>query len=98
MGLIHVPAGEDARFLPEGANQSGIAFEIHDTDFIVAGKIQILSGDVHNDSKPLSVPIVPEHKKTGIFGEEMLAIRAVDFRYVGFQLASVHNAFIPKLR
>ena len=63
MGLIHVPAGEDARFLPEGANQSGIAFEIHDTDFIVAGKIQILSGDVHNDSKPLSVPIVPEHKK-----------------------------------
>ena len=28
MGLIHVPAWEDARFLPERADQSGIAFEI----------------------------------------------------------------------
>ena len=66
MGLIHVPAGEDARFLTEGANQSGIAFEIHNTDFIIAGQSQILSGDIHNDGKPLPVPIVPEHQKAGI--------------------------------
>ena len=41
MCLIHVPTGEDARFLPEGANQSGIAFEIHHTDFIIAGHSQM---------------------------------------------------------
>ena len=83
MGLIHVPTREDARFLPEGANQSGIAFEIHHTDFTVAGKFQILSGDVHNDGKPLPVPIVPEHQKTGILGKEMLADRAVIVRQIG---------------
>jgi len=77
MGLIHVPAGEDARFLTEGANQSGIAFEIHNTDFIIAGQSQILSGDVHNDGEPLPVPIVPEHQKAGILGKEMLALRTV---------------------
>ena len=69
-----MPPGEDARFLPEGANQSGIAFEIHNTDCILTGKFQILSGDVHNDGEPLPVPIVAEHQKTGIFGEEMLAL------------------------
>ena len=70
MCLIHVPAGEDARFLPEGANQSGIAFEIHHTDFIIAGQTQILSGDVHDHSEPLPVPIVAEHQKTGILGKK----------------------------
>ena len=95
MGFIHVPAGEDARFFPEGANQSGIAFEIHHTDFTLTGQAQILPGDVHNDSEPFLVPIVPEHKKTGILGEEMLAICAVDFRYVGFQFASVHGVLFP---
>ena len=65
MGLIHVPAGEDARFLPEGANQSGIAFEIHHTDFSLAGQTQILSGDVHNDGEPLPVPIVRNTRKLG---------------------------------
>ena len=74
MCLIHVPAGEDARFLPEGANQSGIAFEIHHTDFIIAGQTQILSGDVHDHSEPLPVPIVAEHQKTGILGKKMLAL------------------------
>ena len=83
MCLIHVPAGEDARFLPERADQSGIAFEIHHTDFTIAGKFQILSGDVHNDGKPLPVPIVPEHQKTGILGKEMLADRAVIVRQIG---------------
>ena len=83
MCLIHVPAGEDARFLPERADQSGIALEIHHTDFTIAGKFQILSGDVHNHSKPLPVPIVPEHQKTGILGKEMLADRAVIVRQIG---------------
>ena len=83
MGLIHVPAGEDARFLPEGANQSGIALEIHYADFTLTGQAQILSGDVHNDGKPLPVPIVPEHQKTGILGKEMLADRAVIVRQIG---------------
>ena len=83
MGLIHVPPGEDARFLPEDANQSGVAFEIHHTDFILASQTQILSGDVHNHGKPLPVPIVPEHQKTGIFGEEMLALNAVGARQIG---------------
>ena len=77
MGLIHVPAGEDARFLAEGTDQSGIAFEIHHTDFTLAGKFQILSGDVHNDGKPFPAPIVPEHQKAGILGKEMLSLRTV---------------------
>ena len=74
MGLIHVPTGEDARIFPEGADQSSIAFEIHHTDFTLAGQSQILSGDIHDDGKPLPVPIVPEHQKAGILGEEMLAL------------------------
>ena len=83
MGLIHMPTGEDARFLPEGANQSGITFEIHHTDFTIAGKFQILSGDVHNDGEPLPVPIVPEHLKAGIPGKELLALNAVGVRQIG---------------
>ena len=63
MGLIHMPAGEDTRFLPKGANQSGITFEIHDLCFALAGKFQILSGNVHDNSKPLLVTTVPEHQK-----------------------------------
>ena len=98
MGLVHVPAGEDARFLTERTNQSGIAFEIHYTDFIIAGHSQILSGDVHDHGKPFLVPTVPEHQKAGILGEEMLTLCVVVFRYVSFQLASVHDAFIPKSR
>ena len=58
MSFVHVPAGEDARFLPERADQSGIAFEIHHTDFTLAGKFQILSGDIHDHGKPLSVEFV----------------------------------------
>ena len=83
MSLIHMPSGEDARFLPEGANQPGITFEIHYTDFTLTGQAQILPGDVHNDSKPLPVPIVPEHQKTGIFGKEMLALNTVGIRQIG---------------
>ena len=83
MGLIHMPAGEDARFLPERADQSGIAFEIHYTDFTLTGQAQILSGDIHDDGEPLPVPIVPEHQKTGILGKEMLALRAVSVRQIG---------------
>ena len=98
MGLIHVPAGKDARFLPEGANQSGIAFEIHNTDFTFAGQTQILSGDVHDHCKPLLIPVVAKYQKAGIFGEEIFALCAVDFSYVGFQFASVQDAFIPKSR
>ena len=98
MSLVHVPAGEDSWFLPKGANQSGIAFEIHYADFALAGQTQIPSGDIHDNSKPLLVTIVPEHQKTGIFGEEILALCAVDFSYVGFQFASIHDAFIPKSR
>jgi len=83
MGLIHMPAGEDARFFPESANQSGIAFEIHYTNFIISGQTQILSGDAHDHGKPLPVPIVPEHQKTGILGKEMLTLNAVGARQIG---------------
>ena len=83
MGLVHMPAGEEARFLPEGANQSGIAFEIQYTDFSLTGKFQILSGDVHNDGKPQPVPSVPEHQKAGIFDEEKLALNTVGIRQMG---------------
>ena len=82
MGLIHVPAGEDARFLPERADQSGIAFEIHHLCLALASQSQILSGDIHNDRKPLPVSIMPEYQKTGILGEEMLALRAVSVRQI----------------
>jgi len=83
MGLIHVPAWKDTRFLTERADQSGIAFEIHHTDFALAGQAQILSGDIHNDGKPLPVPIVAEHQKAGILGKEMLALNAVGVRQIG---------------
>ena len=83
MGLIHMPAGEDSRRFPEGANQSGIAFEIHHTDFTLAGQAQILSGDVHDHGKPFLVPAVPEHQKAGILGKEMLALNAVGVRQIG---------------
>ena len=83
MSFVYVPAGEDTRFLPKGADQSGIAFEIHYTDFTHTGQSQILSGDVHNDGKPLSVPIVPEHQKAGILGKEILALNAVGARQIG---------------
>ena len=73
MGFVHVPAGEDSWFLPEGANESGIAFEIYHTDFTRSYQTQILSGDVHDHGEPLPTPIVPEHQKTGILGKEMLA-------------------------
>ena len=69
MGLVHMPAGEDAWLHAEGADQSGIAFQIHHTDFAFVGQTQILSGDIHDHGKPLPVPIVPEHQKTGILGK-----------------------------
>lgn len=83
MSLVHVPAGEDARLFPEGGNQSGITFQVHHTDFTPAGQTQILSGDIHDHGKPLPVPIVPEHQKTGIFRKEMLALNAVGARQIG---------------
>jgi len=60
----------DARFHVKGADQYGITFAIHYTDFPLAGKFQILSGDVHNEGKPLSVPIVPEYRTAGITDKE----------------------------
>ena len=83
MGFIHMPAGENARFLPEGANQSGITLEVHNTDFTLAGQAQILSGDIHDHGEPFPVPVVPEHQKAGIFGKEMLALNAVGVRQIG---------------
>ena len=80
MGLIHVPAGEDARFLPEGADQSGITFQIHHTDFAVPGQTQIFSRDVHNDGKLFAAPLVPEDQEVGIFGEEILSGSTVGIR------------------
>ena len=80
MGFIHMPAGEDTRFLPEGTDQSGVTFEIGHTDLTLASQAQILSGDVHDHGEPLSVPIVTEDQKAGIFGEEVLALRAVSVR------------------
>lgn len=92
MGLIHMPAGEDTRFLPERANQSGITLEIHHTDFTFACKPQILFGDVHNDGKPLPVPHMPEHQKIRIPGEKILTGGAVVLRKITGQFRSVHGA------
>ena len=83
MGFDHMPTGEVVGFFPEGANQSGIAFEIHHADIAIIGKAQILSGDIQNDGEPLPVPIVPEHQKAWILGKEMLADRAVIVRQIG---------------
>jgi len=69
-----MPAGEDTRLLPKGADQPGITFEIHYTDFTLTRQSQILSGDVHDDGKPLFAPVVPEHQKTGIPRKEMLSL------------------------
>lgn len=71
MGLIHVPAGEDTRFLPERANQSVVAFEVHHTDFSLGGQTQILSGNVLDYSKPLLVPVVTQYMKAGMPGEKI---------------------------
>ena len=79
MGLIHVPAGEDARLLPEGADQSGVAFEIHHLCFAIARQTQILSGDVHEDGEPFLIPSMPEHLEVGIPDEKILSGSAVGF-------------------
>jgi len=39
---------------------------------------------------------VPKHEKAGVLVEEMLSLCVVDFRYVGFQFTSVHDAFFPR--
>ena len=83
MGLIHVPAGVYARFLPEGANQSRVTLEIHHLYFAFAGKFQILSGDIHNHSKPLFVPTVAKHQEAWIPGKKILTGGAVSIRQVG---------------
>ena len=95
VGLVHVPAGENAGFLPKRADQSGIALEIYHADFTLAGKSQILSGDIHNDGKPLSVPIVPEYQKTGIPGKKCLACGAVSIGQIGSQFRSGHRGPLP---
>ena len=82
MSLIHMPAGEDAGFFPERANQSGIAFEIHHADFAVAHQPQILSGYIHNHSKPFFVSGVAEHQKTGIPGEKLFSGHTVSIREI----------------
>ena len=83
MGLIHVPTGEDARLHSERANQSGIAFQIHDADFSLAGQTLILSGNVHDYGEPLPVSTMPEHQKVGVPGEKMLSGGAVGICQVG---------------
>ncbi len=79
-----MPAREDAWLHTAGADQSGIAFLIHDTDFSLSGQSQILSGTVHNHGEPLPVSTVPEHQKAGILGKEMLTVRAVGVRQIGY--------------
>ena len=83
MGLIHVPTGEDARLHSERANQSGIAFQIHDTDFSLAGQTQILSGNIHDHGEPFPVSTVPEHQKTGVLSKKMLSYSTVGIYQVG---------------
>ena len=95
MGLIHVPAGEDARFFPEGTNQSGIAFEIHHLCLTFASQARILSGDVHNDRKLRLVPIVPEYQKAGMLGKEMLTGGAVSIGQTGRQFRAHHRVTLP---
>lgn len=77
MGLVHMPAGEDARFHAEGADQSGIAFEIHNTDFTITSQTQILSGNIHEDGKPLLIFRMPEYQKVQIPGEKIFSGDAV---------------------
>ena len=80
MGLIHMPAGVDARFYMERADQSGIAFQIHNTDFIFSLKSQILFGDVHKDGEPLLIPLMPKYLKVRIPDKEIFACTAIGFR------------------
>ena len=66
----------------EGADQSGVAFEIHHTDFSLALKSQILSGDIHKDGEPLQIPLVPKHLKVAISDKKILAGGVVSFRQI----------------
>ncbi len=66
MGLVHMPAGEDARLHAKRADEPGVAFEIYHLCFVFARKSQILSGDVHEDGEPLPASCMPEHLKVGI--------------------------------
>ena len=84
-----MPPGENTRFFPERADQSGIAFEIHHTDLTLAGQAEILSGDVHNDGKPLLVPMMAKHLKAGIPGKKMLSGGAVGFLKILFPINSL---------
>ena len=73
MGLVHMPAGEDTRLHAEGADQSGVALEVYHTDFALTGQPQILSGNVHEDGKPLLISRMPEHQKVWIPGKKILS-------------------------
>ena len=65
MGLIHVPTGEDARLHSERANQSGIAFQIHDTDFSLAGQTQIFLGISMITANHFLFPLCRNTRKLG---------------------------------
>lgn len=84
MGLIHVPAVEDARLLPEGADQSGVTFQIHHLCLAIARQTQILSGDIHENGEPLFVLRMPENLKVRIPGEKMLTGGTVSIGQVNF--------------
>jgi hypothetical protein len=64
-----MPTGKNARFFPEWANQSGIAFKVHHTDFPFTTQPQILSRNVHNDGEPFLICIVAKHLKVRISGK-----------------------------
>jgi len=91
-----MPAGKDARLFPESADHAGITLEIHHADLPVAGKLQILSGNIHQHGKPLSAPPVAKYLKAGIPGEKLLAGCAVSIRKVSGQFRSCHK-FPPGL-
>ena len=61
----------------------GIAFQIHDTDFSLAGQTQILSGNIHDHGEPFPVSTVPEHQKTGVLSKKMLSYSTVGICQVG---------------
>ena len=91
MCLVHVPCGKDTRLSPERADQNRVTLEIDHADLTVSRQPQILSGAVHDNSKPFSVAQVPEHPKAGILGKELLAGGAEGFTDVVFQIKSVHR-------
>ena len=82
--FAHVICGEETDFIPQGANQKWVTFEIDHIQKIFLQQSQLVLWNIHNDSKPLLIVAMPEHFIIGIFEPRIIAVRVICFCYKCF--------------